>query len=219
MTTRLAAGAVVSVLLLASACQRAPQPSAPPAAPAAPLESSAPAVTPPAPSPRLAALDALDAMDSRKPVPLIPMMAEHQKQNMRDHLLAVQEIVVALAADDFAGVEKANVRIASSPQMAQMCSHMGMGAPGFSDQALTFHQTADTIAVAAKKKDRKAVLAALGSTLATCTACHAAWKQQVVDDKTWSDASKTAAPSADDAMRHQHEMMMKVMSGQQPAAP
>jgi DNA-binding MarR family transcriptional regulator len=40
---------------------------------------------------------ALDRMDTRAPVPLLPMMANHQKQNMRDHLVAVQEIVAALA--------------------------------------------------------------------------------------------------------------------------
>lgn len=95
--------------------------------------------------------------------------------------------------------------------MAQMCTHMGMGAPGFSDQAQGFHATADAIGAAAKKKDRKGVLRALGQTLSTCTACHETWKQAVVDEAAWSAASKTAAPSADDAMRHQHEMMMKVM--------
>jgi hypothetical protein len=207
MSKRLVA-VLLGLALLPSACQQAAAPAAPPpVAPAAP-------VTPPAPPPRLAALEALDAMDTRKPVPLTPMMAQHQKQNMRDHLQAVQEMVVALAADDFAGVEKASARIGSSPQMAMMCNHMGMGAPGFSDQALGFHQTADTIAVAAKKKNRKAVLTALGQTLATCTACHATWKQEVVDEKTWSDATKSAPPSADEAMQRQHEMMMKVLSGQ-----
>lgn len=212
MTMRRTAIASVAFLSLGAACER----TSPPAVPApAPIESAAPVVTPPAPPPKLVALEALDTRDTRKPVPLIPMMADHQKQNMRDHLVAVQEMIAALAADDFAAVERASARIGSSPQMAQMCSHMGMGAPGFTDQALGFHQTADTIAAAAKTKNKKAVLTALGNTLATCTACHATWKQDVVDEKAWSEATKTAAPSGD-AMQRQHEMMMKVMSGQQP---
>lgn len=175
-----------------------------------------PPVAPAPPDPRFQALKTLDAMDARKPVPLIPMMAQHQKQNMRDHLLAVQEIVLALAANDYAAVEKANSRIAPSPQMAQMCTHMGAGAPGFSEQALGFHQTAAAISVAAKKKDRRGVLSALGKTLATCTACHEAWKQSVVDERTWSEATKTAAPSMDEAMRRQHEMMQRVMMNEPP---
>lgn len=188
----------LTLLLLVSfsGCQRtgAPAPSAPPPQPPAPVSAGA----------------ALDAMDTRKPVPLIPMMAHHQKQNMRDHLLAVQEIVLGVATEDFALVEKAAGRIGSSPQMAQMCNHMGSGAPGFTDQALNFHRAADAIAPAAARKDGKVVLSELSKTLATCTACHEAWKQSVVDEATWSAASKTAAP-ADEAMRHQHEMMLKTM--------
>ena len=124
-------------------------------------------------------------MDTRTPVPLLPMMAEHQKQQMRSHLVAVQEIVAALAKDDFAGVEAATSKIGYSDSMAQMCMHMGAGAPGFTPTAITFHKTADTIGAAAKKKDRGAVLAALDATLNTCVGCHAAYKQQIVDEATW----------------------------------
>jgi hypothetical protein len=45
-------------------------------------------------------------MDQRAALPLLPMMANHQKQNMRDHLLAVQQIVAALASDDFVQVAR-----------------------------------------------------------------------------------------------------------------
>lgn len=134
-------------------------------------------------------------MDTRAPVPLLPMMANHQKQNMRDHLLAVQEIVTALAADDFPGVERAAGRIGFSQQMGQMCTHMGAGAPGFTEQALKFHHTADGITTAAKQQDRAAVLTALGATLKTCTSCHATWKQQLVDEPTWQRLTSSAPPT------------------------
>lgn len=137
---------------------------------------------------------ALDAMDGRRPVPLLPMMAHHQKQNMRDHLVVVQEISTAMATDDFAAVEKAAKRIGYSDQMAQMCNHMGMGAPGFSEQALAFHRTADGIVAAAKKKDREGVFAALGETLAQCTSCHATYKQKVVDAATWQKLTGGSPP-------------------------
>ena len=165
------------VLLLAGCRAEAPAASAPPPAPA--------------PSP----LEALQKLDARAAVPLLPMMANHQKQNMREHLVAVQEIVAALAAQDFAAVEKAAGRIGYSEQMGQMCTHMGAGAPGFTEQALNFHHTADRIGAAARDRDRARVLTELGATLQTCTSCHAAWKQQVVDEPTWQRLTSSAPPT------------------------
>ena len=175
-----------SSLALTGACKGAEIESAPSAAPASP------STAPPIPA---SASNALDDMDGRTPVPLVPMMANHQKQNMRDHLLAVQEIVSALATKDFAAIQKSAARIGYSEQMGQMCTHMGAGAPGFTDAALEFHHTADTITDAAKKQDLDAVLAALNKTLATCTSCHAKFKQRVVDETTWASLTKERAPS------------------------
>lgn len=167
-----------------AACRSEPQ------QPAAPSASAASSASPGAGL--LEAQQALDRIDTRKPVPLLPMMANHQKQNMRDHLVAVQAIVGGLAHDDFGAIEAAAKRIGYSEQMGAMCTHMGAGAPGFTDQAITFHKTADTIADAARSKDRNAVVRALDATLATCTGCHAAWKQRVVDDETWSKTAGDA---------------------------
>jgi len=57
----------------------------------------------------------LTSMDSRSPLPLLAMMAEHQKQNMREHLMAIQAIVAAIARDDLDGVTTAASRIGYSP--------------------------------------------------------------------------------------------------------
>jgi Cytochrome C' len=143
----------------------------------------------------LAPSEALDRLDTRTPVPLLPMMANHQKQNMRDHLVAVQEITSALAIDDFAAIERAARRIGFSEQMGQMCTHMGAGAAGFTEQALNFHHTADTIAAAAQQRDRVAVTRALGATLQTCTSCHATFRQEIVDEATWNRLTSTLAPT------------------------
>jgi hypothetical protein len=168
--------------------------------------------SPPIPAPQVAvptalessamtAPETLDKMDTRIPVPLLPMMANHQKQNMRDHLLAIQEIVTGLVTEDFPAIEKAAGRIGFSEQMGQMCTHMGAGAPGFTAQALAFHHTADRIAAAAKARDRGRVLTEFAATLRACTACHASWKQQVVDDSTWRRLTSAAAPT-DHEMGH-----------------
>jgi len=142
----------------------------------------------PAPSPsssaqpsRTSSADELDRLDRRKPLPLLPMMANHQKENMREHLVVVQEVVAAAAIRDFAKVAQAAQRIGYSESMGQMCEHMGAGAPGFTEQALAFHHSADRIVDAARREDGAAVLGALGETLATCTGCHAAYKQKLVD--------------------------------------
>jgi cytochrome c556 len=162
----------ISAIAGAAGCQR-------PAAPTAP-QTSATAV--------------LDAMDTRVAVPLLPMMANHQKQSMRDHLQAVQTIVAAAGAADFPAIVRAAATIGYSEQMGQMCSHMGAGAPGFTEQALRFHHTADRISDAARKRDMPGVLGALGDTLATCTGCHATFKQKLVDDTTWASLAGQAAP-------------------------
>lgn len=158
----------------------------------APAPAPAPAAAPVAPAPGPAAV--LDAMDSRKPVPLLPMMANHQKQNMRDHLLAVQEIVLALSTDDFAAIEASAKRIGFSDKEAAMCNHMGAGAPAFIEQALAFHHQADRIGEAARARDRAKVVTELGATLQTCTSCHGTWKQQIVDEATWTRMTGGAPP-------------------------
>jgi hypothetical protein len=178
---------VLALPFVLAACARDASP--PPASGTNPPVAAAPAAVAAVPHPATA----LDQLDDRAPVPLLPMMANHQKANMRDHLVVVQEIVAALVADDFASVEAAASRIAWSEREAQMCSHMGAAAPGFTDQALGFHRTADGIVAAARAKDRDKVLTELDATLKTCTACHAAWKQQVVDEATFTRLSGGAA--------------------------
>jgi hypothetical protein len=168
-------------LTLLGACSREPQP--------------APAVTAPPARVTENAANALDRVDLRRAVPLLPMMANHQKQNMRDHLVAVQEIAAGLAVGDFAGVEQAAARIGFSESMGQMCTHMGAGAPGFAEQAIEFHRTADRVTKAARERDARGVLSELAATLQTCTSCHAVWKQQVVDEATWQRLTSLAPPA------------------------
>jgi len=171
------------LLLTAGACKQVAAPPWPP---------KAPAVAPP-PMPPPAEL-ALERLDTRVPVPLLPHMAQHQKENMREHLVAVQEIALATARSDFAAVEDAARKLGLSPGMEQMCQHMGTGAPGFAEQALAFHRSADEIGAAAHRRDSGAVLRTLGATLHLCTGCHATFRQKVVDETTWANLTPPADP-------------------------
>lgn len=181
---------VTALLLSCEAKTEAPQ-AAKEAATSVPSGSATPTPAGVTPS---GAQQALDRLDARTPLPLLPMMANHQKQNMRAHLSAVQEIVAAVAKNDFATVEKAAGRLGFSEQMGQMCEHMGSGAPGFTETALRFHHDADKIGEAARQRDSQQVLARLGQTLTQCTACHETYKQHVVDETEWSNAVGTAPP-------------------------
>jgi hypothetical protein len=157
----------------------------------------------PAASPTRAAADPRDELarlDARMPVPLQPMMAWHQKQNMMQHLVAIQRVTDALAREDWAAVADAASSIGSSPQMTRMCQHMGAGAEGFTEMALAFHERADAIAAAAGAHDAAAVRRATAETLHACTACHARFRQEVVDAATWE--ARTGA-SHDPAARHE----------------
>ena len=136
------------------------------------------------------------AGDTRQPLPLPAMMADHQKQNMREHLAAVQAIVAAVGRDDMDAVSKGAARLGYSEAMGQMCEHMGAAAPGFTPMALNFHPTADTIGEAARRGDRAGVLSALDRTLQTCVGCHATYRQEVVDEETWKRlTAATTSPS------------------------
>ena len=149
---------------------------------------------PPAPPPEPTGWESAAAMDRRTPVPLTPMMAEHQKEMRRDHLLAVSEITSAVTAEDWAAIEAASARLGSSPESSMMCEHMGAGAPGFTERGIAFHATADGIGTAARAKDREAVLTALSSTLSACTSCHAQFRQDVMAEAAYSLATGSGSP-------------------------
>ncbi|MBK6920715.1 MAG: cytochrome c [Deltaproteobacteria bacterium] len=184
-----------AALLLGAACVVAAcdrQQVAPSATESAPPGAAASA-TSDLPSPNACApFEQLASMDTRRPVPLQPMMAWHQKQDMMDHLVAIQQITDALGREDWEGVASASGRIGLSPSMQQQCEHMGAGADGFTELALDFHRRADAIGVAAQAEDATAVLRATSNTLQACTSCHATYRQDIVDAATWQARTGSA---------------------------
>lgn len=172
-------------------CER----SGPPPLVASPAAPSTGAPAAGAPATGAEALGELNRLDPRRPVPLLPKMAWHQKQNMQAHLAAIQRITAALAGEDWEEVRAAAATIGTSPQMQRMCEHMGAGAEGFTELALEFHRRADGIGEAAATKDVARVLRATSGTLQTCVGCHAAYRQEVVDAGTYGRLTGASPPS------------------------
>src|SRR5690606_10254727 len=109
---------VLLPLLAFGGCPSASDPAAPPTDASVASQECAPMVE-------------LEQLDPRTPLPLSPMMAWHQKQNMMEHLVAIQRITDGLARGDLDEIASASARIGASPEMDQTCSHMGAGAEGF----------------------------------------------------------------------------------------
>ena len=114
--------------------------------------------------------------DKRTPLNLPPMMAQHQKANMREHLKAVNEVVHQMGANDFAAASKtAHEKLGLTAQMKQMCDNMPNET--FRTMALDFHQSGDALAEALKTKDTGKSLNALDAVLTKCTSCHEMFRQ------------------------------------------
>ena len=125
------------------------------------------------------------AQDQRQMVNLPPMMQEHMLGNMRDHLLAFNEVLGLLAEGriDEAG-KLAENRIGLSSLQLHGASHM---APYMPEQMRTIgtdlHKAASRFATIAQNAElehsfeaQQKVFGALAEITARCNACHAAFR-------------------------------------------
>lgn len=122
--------------------------------------------------------------DGRQIVHFPKELREHTLANMRDHLLALQQIQEALARQDYD--KAANI----AEQRLGMSSLSLHGAhevapympPGMQDAGTAMHHSASQFAAAAMDSavtsDIKPTLAALSRITANCVACHAGYRVQ-----------------------------------------
>jgi hypothetical protein len=120
--------------------------------------------------------------DGRAEVAFPPEMRAHTLTNMRDHLLALQEIQFALAKEEYdrAG-DIAEQRLGMTALIAHGSYERSEFMPkGMQDIGSAMHRNASRFAVAAKDAaatgDVKPALAALSTTIGQCVACHAAYR-------------------------------------------
>ncbi len=120
--------------------------------------------------------------DGRKLVALPEPMRTHTIANMRDHLLALQQIDEALAKGDFAAASRiAEERIGMSSLESHGAAHIASFLPAPMQEIGTrMHRAASRFAVVAQEAgatgDLRPVLAAKGAFVRECVACHAAYR-------------------------------------------
>ena len=120
--------------------------------------------------------------DARQSVYFPKTLREHTLANMRDHLLALQEIQEALAKQEYdrAG-DIAEHRLGMSSLALHGAHDVAKYMPkGMQEAGTGMHRNASRFAVAAKDAaatgDVRPALAALAATTAQCVACHAGYR-------------------------------------------
>jgi hypothetical protein len=122
------------------------------------------------------------AGDARTIVSLPEPMREHMLANMRDHLRSLQEINVALATGAYdKASDIAETRLGLTSLDAHGAAHLAPYLPqGMQAIGTQMHRNASRFAVetqnASVGNDLHPALAALGSVMEQCVACHAAYR-------------------------------------------
>lgn len=130
----------------------------------------------------LSLLNSANAEDDRQIVKLPDMMKEHMLSNMRDHLLALEEITRYLADEQYEkAAEIAEKRLGMSSLDSHGASHMGKFMPKqMSNIGTNMHRAASRFALAAKDAELAGGLnkafSALSEVMQQCVACHSAYK-------------------------------------------
>ena len=116
--------------------------------------------------------------DTRIHVELPEMMQQHMLSNMRDHLAAINEILVYLGSDELdKAAEIAEYRLGMSSLGSHGASHMAKIMPEEMRQTGTsMHKAASRFALKAQEGEPLAAYKALSEITAACVACHSAYK-------------------------------------------
>lgn len=118
------------------------------------------------------------ANDSRVLVELPQIMQEHMMSNMRDHLAAVNEILIYLGNGELdKAAETAEYRLGMSSLESHGASHMAKFMPEEMRQAgTTMHKAASRFALTAQEGDVLQTYKALSNITSACVACHSGYR-------------------------------------------
>ena len=116
--------------------------------------------------------------DQRVLVELPEMMQQHLLSNMRDHLAAINEILVYLGNDELEKAsETAEYRLGMSSLESHGASHMAKFMPeGMRQAGTAMHKAASRFALKAQEGDAVAAYKALSDITSACVACHSGYR-------------------------------------------
>lgn len=116
--------------------------------------------------------------DSRQLVKLPDMLQQHMMSNMRDHLVAINEILNYLANEEFDKAAKvAEHRLGMSSLKSHGASHMAKFMPeGMRQAGTNMHRAASRFALKAEEGEALPAYKALTEVTSACVACHADYR-------------------------------------------
>ena len=116
--------------------------------------------------------------EARRLVQLPEMMQQHMMSNMRDHLAAINEILIKMANGDFEdAAEIAEYRLGMSSLESHGASHMAKFMPAGMRQAGTaMHKAASRFALKAQEEEVLPAYDALSEVTSACVACHSGYR-------------------------------------------
>ena len=116
--------------------------------------------------------------DARRLVQLPKKMQQHMMSNMRDHLVAVNEILIKLANGDFEeAAEIAEYRLGMSSPESNGASHMAEFMPeGMRQAGAAMHKAASRFALKAQEEEVLPAYNTLSEVTSACVACHSGYR-------------------------------------------
>ena len=118
--------------------------------------------------------------DKRQLVQLPEMMQQHMMSNMRDHLKAINEILLNLGNGEMdEAAEIAEQRLGMSSLESHGASHMAKFMPeGMSHAGTGMHKAASRFALKAQEGDLLSAYKMLSQVTSACVNCHSAYRIQ-----------------------------------------
>jgi hypothetical protein len=118
------------------------------------------------------------ADDARKLVQLPEMMQQHMMSNMRDHLAAINEILIKMASGAFEeAAEIAEYRLGMSSLESHGASHMAKFLPeGMRQAGTTMHKAASRFALKAQEEGLLPAYKSLSEVTSACVSCHSGYR-------------------------------------------